>query len=154
MNIKTPFKCYWKHQSAIVYTVTDITKTEFLCIWFDALGREGHTKYSKSSLLSQIDKGVVVVIESEKQDPLVTISQAEYDNLIEEINMLQELITELSAPVDTAQEQQAETYRELQKLLTNHHSFQDANGGNTTHCEELCDTVLVLQSAYDRVYNN
>ena len=35
------------------------------------------------------------------KDPLVTIRQSEYDNLIEEINALQELVKELSAPQDT-----------------------------------------------------
>lgn len=84
--------------------------------------------------------------------PLVTIPESEYHSLIEEVNMLQELVAELSSPQDTAQEQQAETYRELQKLLTNHHSFQRAGyEENTTHLEELVNTVMELQAAWDRL---
>jgi hypothetical protein len=90
------------------------------------------------------------ISEKQPKSPMVTISEEEYHSLIEEINMLQELIVELSS-VNTVQEQQAETYQELQKLLRNHHSFQDADGKNTTHAEELISTVKVLQSAYDRL---
>lgn len=66
--------------------------------------------------------------------------------------MLQELVAELSAPQDkSAQEQQAETYRALQMLLVAHPSFQDDAGENTTHLEELVNTVMELQAAWDRL---
>lgn len=42
-----------------------------------------------------------IVSESTQTDPLVTIKQSEYDDLISEINALQELVKELSAPQDT-----------------------------------------------------
>lgn len=96
MNINTPFKCYWKGDSGTVYTVSDKTDMYFSCTWFDDFGREEFVDYSKSSLLKQIKNGGVIVVGSEQQDPLVTIPQSEYDNLIDEINMLQELVAELS----------------------------------------------------------
>ena len=92
-----------------------------------------------------------LLLVSSIDSPQVTITQAEYDNLVEEVNMLQELIAELSAPQDTAQEQQAETYRALQMLLVSHPSFQDGAGENTTHLEELVNTVMELQAAWDRL---
>lgn len=83
-------------------------------------------------------------------DPMVTIPESEYHSLIEEVNMLQELVAELSSPKDADQVKQAETYRELQMLLVAHPSFQDGAGENTIH-EELVNTVMELQSAWDRL---
>lgn len=83
-------------------------------------------------------------------DPLVTIKQSEYDDLISEINALQELVKELSAPQDTALEQQAETYRALNETLTRHESFQEGEDGtSTTRCEELLNTIDFLHEVYD-----
>lgn len=148
MNIKTPFKCYWVHERT-VYEAVDYNHTTY-----GITSSKGNLHlYDKDKLHDLIMTGIVVLVGQPLTQPMVTITEEEYHSLIEEINMLQELIAELSAPVDTAQEQQAWTYRELQKLLRNHHSFQDADGENTTHAQELCDTVRVLQAAYDRVYD-
>lgn len=147
MTIKTPFKCYWSHERK-VYNVVGQNDTTY-----GILSSKGNLHlYDKNKLHDLIMAGIVVLVGQPLTQPMVTITEEEYHSLIEEINMLQELIAELSS-VDTAREQQAETYQELQKLLTNHHSFQDANGESTTHAQELCDTVLVLQAAYDRVYD-
>lgn len=97
------------------------------------------------------DLFLVSDLKVEVKDPQVTIPESEYHSLIEEVNMLQELVAELSAPQDTAQEQQAETYRALQMLLVSHLSFQDGAGENTTHLEELVNTVMELQAAWDRL---
>ena len=84
------------------------------------------------------------------KDPLVTIPESEYHSLIEEVNMLQELVKELSAPQDTALEQQAETYRVLNETLTRHESFQAGeDGASTTRCEELLNTIDFLHEVYD-----
>lgn len=83
------------------------------------------------------------------KDPLVTIRQSEYDDLISEINALQELVKELSAPQDTALEQQARTYRALNDKLISHESFQEGEDGeSTTRCEELLNTVDFLHEIY------
>lgn len=89
-----------------------------------------------------------------QQDPMVSIPQSEYDDLIEQINMLQELIAELSGPqpVDTAQEQQAYTYQQMQKVLVGHPSFKELSDGS--HCEELVGTIRLLQDAYDELNND
>jgi hypothetical protein len=39
----------------------------------------------------------------------------------------------------------------LQMLLVAHPSFQDGSGENTTHLEELVNTVMELQAAWDRL---
>lgn len=83
-------------------------------------------------------------------DPQVTIPESEYHSLIEEVNMLQELVKELSAPQDTALEQQAETYLALNDTLTRHESFQEGEDGvSTTRCEELLNTIDFLHEVYD-----
>lgn len=153
MNINTPFKCYWKRQPDVIYTVTDNTETHYLCSWVDEYGADESTDYLKATLLNLVNTDDVVILDREQQDPVVTIPQSEYDNLVEEINMLQELIAELSAPqpVDTAQEQQAQayTYQQMQKVLVNHPSFKELSDGS--HCEELVGTIVRLQSAYDEL---
>lgn len=147
MNIKTPFKCYWKKQPETIYTFTNKTDTKFLCTWLDDLGREDYVNYEKESVFRQIEEGIVIVL---VEDPLVTIPESEYHSLIEEVNMLQELVKELSAPHDTALEQQAETYRALNETLTRHESFQEGEDGVfTSRCEELLNTIDFLHEVYD-----
>lgn len=90
-----------------------------------------------------------IVSESTQTDPLVTIKQSEYDDLISEINALQELVKELSAPQDTALEQQARTYRVLNDKLISHESFQEGEDGEfISRCEELLNTVDFLHEIY------
>lgn len=104
----------------------------------------GNTKLFFSNRFELVER-------KEQQEPMVTIPESEYHSLIEEINMLQELIAELSAPVDTAQEQQAYTYQQMQKVLVNHPSFKELSDGS--HCEELVGTIKLLQDAYDTNVN-
>lgn len=144
MNINTPFKCYWAHERKVYNVVADNDTT------YGILSSKGNLHlYDKNKLHDLIMAGIVVLVGQPLTQPMVTITEEEYHSLIEEINMLQELVTELSSPVDTAQEQQAETYRALQELLTNHPSFQGYKPA--THAQELCNTVRVLQAAYDRL---
>lgn len=89
------------------------------------------------------------ISEKQPEPPMVTITEEEYHSLIEEVNMLQELVKELSAPQDTALEQQAETYRALNDALTRHESFQEGEeGASTTRCEELLNTIGFLHEVY------
>lgn len=122
--------------------------------WFKAVESDNvyrERKWDFSVFKSFVEKGVWLIgLQSTIPDPLVTIRQSEYDDLISEINALQDLVKELSAPQDTALEQQAETYRALNETLTRHESFQEGEDGvSTTRCEELLNTIDFLHEVYD-----
>lgn len=123
--------------------------------WFIAV-KSGNVyreyKWDFSVFKSLVEKGdwVIGLQSTPPKDPLVTIPESEYHSLIEEVNMLQELVKELSAPQDTALEQQAETYRALNETLTRHESFQEGEDGVfTSRCEELLNTIDFLHEVYD-----
>lgn len=103
MNIKTPFKCYWVEQPEQVYVVTDDTDTHYLCSWVDEDDNDDCTHYLKLTLNRLIENSRVVILKEEQSapmcSPLVTISQIEYDNLVEEVNLLQELLAEANQKI-------------------------------------------------------
>lgn len=95
MNIKTPFRSYWSTQPEVIYTVDELTPTHFKVYWTDEQTQEYcEVSYLKSEVYSHITSGIMVLV---NEDPLVEISQSEYDGLIEEINLLQELLAEVLA---------------------------------------------------------
>lgn len=82
---------------------------------------------------------------------VVEITQAEYNSLIDEINMLRELVAEITLETDyTALGQQASTYRALNEKMSNHPSYKQGNGWSTRE-GELLEQLDVLFEAYDNV---
>lgn len=81
----------------------------------------------------------------------VLIDQNYYDSLVDEINMLRELVAEITAETDyTALGQQASTYRALNEKMTKHQSYKQGDGRSTRE-GELLEQLDVLFEAYDNV---
>jgi hypothetical protein len=118
------------------------------------------TVYSEDDIISRIKEGIWKVVDetAEEQDPeviikqsdaFVRITQEEYDSLIDEINMLRELVAEITLETDyTALGQQASTYRALNEKMLKHHSYKKGDGGSTRE-GELLDQLDTLFAAYD-----
>ncbi len=109
------------------------------------------TFYTKSEILGRIKKGEWVVVDevTEDQDPEVTIRQSEVDAYIDEINMLRELVAEITLETDyTALGQQASTYRSLNEKMLSHRSYKQGDGGSTRE-SELLGQLDTLFAAYD-----
>lgn len=86
-----------------------------------------------------------------EHDPEVTIRQSEYDSLVDEINMLRELVAEITLETDyTALGQQASTYRALNEKMTKHPSYKQGDGRSTRE-GELLEQLDVLFEAYDNL---
>jgi hypothetical protein len=86
-----------------------------------------------------------------EQDPDVVIKQSDYDSLVDEINMLRELVAEITLETDyTALGQQASTYRALNEKMTKHPSYKQGDGWSTRE-SELLEQLDVLFEAYDNV---
>jgi hypothetical protein len=96
------------------------------------------TRYSRTSV-------------AKEQDPDVVIKQSEVDAYIDEINMLRELVAEITLETDyTALGQQASTYRALNEKMSNHQSYKQGDGWSTRE-SELLEQLDVLFEAYDNV---
>jgi hypothetical protein len=88
---------------------------------------------------------------TKEQDPDVVIKQSDYDSLVDEINMLRELVAEITLETDyTALGQQASTYRALNEKMTKHPSYKQGDGWSTRE-SELLEQLDVLFEAYDNV---
>jgi hypothetical protein len=84
-----------------------------------------------------------------EQDPEVTIRQSEVDAYIDEINMLRELVAEITLQSDfNSLEQQAEAFRVLNDKMLSHQSYKQGDGGST-RIGELSKQLDVLFAAYD-----
>lgn len=82
-------------------------------------------------------------------DAFVRITQDEYDSLIDEINMLRELVAEITLETDyTALGQQASTYCVLNYKMLSHQSYKQGDGGSTRE-GELLEQLDTLFAAYD-----
>lgn len=106
--------------------------------------------FSESEIIFKIKSGNwKVVDEVTEQDPEVTIRQSEVDAYIDEINMLRELVAEITLETDyTALGQQASTYRALNEKMLKHQSYKQGDGGSTRE-GELLEQLDTLFAAYD-----
>jgi hypothetical protein len=94
MSLKFPFKFkYGSHD----YTFTARLRVDEDMVdveWVDSLGEYCSVPYTLCSAQSAVADGSWRVLPKYKADPLIELRQSEYDNLIEEINLLQELLAE------------------------------------------------------------
>ncbi len=94
MSLKFPFK--FKHVSSVNEYLADQDNNDadsVVVSWIDNAGQQlNPRRYILSDVEYFIDHKNWVIIE--EPSPLVEISQNEYDNLIEEINLLQDLLAE------------------------------------------------------------
>jgi hypothetical protein len=104
--------------------------------------------FSESEIIFKIKSGNWKVVD-EEQDPEVTIRQSEVDAYIDEINMLRELVAEITLQSDfNSLEQQAEAFRVLNDKMLSHQSYKQGDGGST-RIGELSKQLDVLFAAYD-----
>jgi len=91
MSLKFPFK--FKHKDGTkAYTAK---LTEYINVnvhWTEKDGTIEHTYYSLRYVAANIRSGIWIIIE--EPSPVVSITQDEYDSMVEEINLLQELLAE------------------------------------------------------------
>jgi hypothetical protein len=95
MSLKFPFK--FKHSShSYVFTASGSGDSDKVIdiTWNDSSGVEHWVTYDLLEVLNLIDTGEWFVIAEETTSPIVEITQDEYTNLIEEINLLQDLLAE------------------------------------------------------------
>jgi len=109
------------------------------------------TIYKEADIFFRIKGGTWKIVDetSEEQGPKVAITQDEYDSLIDEINMLRDLVAEITLETDyTALGQQASTYRSLNEKMMKHQSYKRGDGGSTRE-GELLEQLDTLFAAYD-----
>ncbi len=95
MSLKFPFK--FKH-SAHSPIFTARRKNGFGLVevsWLDGYGTYHIEDYGIISVMEFIQNNEWFVIAEETTSPTVEITQAEYDSMVEEINLLQELLAEV-----------------------------------------------------------
>jgi hypothetical protein len=112
---------------------------------------EQYFSYSKEIILEHIRLGnwQMLMANKKEQDPDVVIKQSDYDSLVDEINMLRELVAEITLETDyTALGQQASTYRVLNEKMLKHQSYKQGDGGSTRE-GELLGQLDTLFAAYD-----
>lgn len=95
MSLKFPFK--FKHSShSYVFTASGSGDSDKVIdiTWNDSLGVKHWVTYDLLEVLNLVDIGEWFIVAEGTPSPLVEITQDEYDNLIDEINLLQELLAE------------------------------------------------------------
>lgn len=95
MSLKFPFK--FKHSShSYVFTASGSGNSDKVIdiTWKGSLGAEHRVTYDLLEVLNLIDTGEWFIIAEEQPSPLVEITQADYDSMVEEINLLQDLLAD------------------------------------------------------------
>jgi hypothetical protein len=150
-ELKFPFK--FKHiDEPDIFTASLLFDDKVKVSWVE--GHENHSvTYDISIVEHSIEAGYWKVVDEngKEQDPEVVIKQSDYDSLVDEINMLRELVAEITLETDyTALGQQASTYRALNEKMSNHQSYKQGDGWSTRE-SELLEQLDVLFEAYDNV---
>jgi len=91
---KFTFKFTFKYSTRVVYTALLGEYGGVIVYWAEEDGTIEKTDYSLREVEVKIRDGIWSIIEEPRIDHLVEIRQSEYDALIEEINLLQELLAE------------------------------------------------------------
>lgn len=131
------------------YTVSLLPDNNVLIVC-DRTG-EQYFSYTKEIILEHIRLGnwQMLTANKKEQDPEVTLRQSEVDAYIDEINMLRELVAEITLQSDfNSLEQQAEAFRILNDKMLGHQSYKQGDGGST-RIGELSKQLDVLFAAYD-----
>lgn len=148
-ELKYPFK-FKDVDDLTIYTVSLREDDKVTLSWVK--DNEQHsTVYCKSTVEMYITSGhwEVVNEHNKEQDPKVAIRQSEVDAYIDEINMLRELVAEITLQSDfNSLEQQAEAFRVLNDKMLSHQSYKQGDGGST-RIGELSKQLDVLFAAYD-----
>lgn len=98
MSLKFPFK-FHHVLSSTIYTAK-LRENQYDTVdvyWTDDDGREDSVDCYLSGVVNSINVGNWVIIEETPIDPLVEIRQSEYDEMVEQINLLSELLAEANA---------------------------------------------------------
>jgi hypothetical protein len=96
MSLKFPFK--FKHKDSMkVYTAKLGEYSNVDVHWTEEYGIIEHAYYSLRYVAANIRSGIWVIIE--EPSPVVSITQDEYDSMVEEINLLQDLLAEANSRI-------------------------------------------------------
>jgi hypothetical protein len=147
-ELKFPFK-FRAFDLYPIYTAKYSEKYYVEISWYNDEGELRTRMYNLADVAENVARNIWRIEKPDQTDPDVTIKQSEVDAYVDEINMLRELVAEITLETDyTALGQQASTYRALNEKMTKHRSYKQGDGLSTRE-GELLEQLDVLFEAYD-----
>lgn len=126
MQLKFPFKFVCDGENNFVYTA-HFTTSDIIKVSWNIDGEAHSVNYLYHEVCAGIQKGTWVVIEEQDTDPLVEIHQSEYDTMVEQINLLQELLAEANSKINTFKSIKDMTRDDWVTAMFEGHEFKTRN---------------------------
>jgi hypothetical protein len=147
-ELKFPFK-FRAFDSYPIYTAKYSEKYYVEISWYNDEGELRTRMYNLADVAENVARNIWRIEKPDQTDPDVTIKQSEVDAYVDEINMLRELVAEITLEADVnSLEQQAEAFRVLNDKMLSHQSYKQGDGGST-RIGELSKQLDTLFAAYD-----
>ena len=147
-ELKFPFK-FRAIDLDPVYTARFSGENHVEISWYNDDDELRTRMYNLADVAENVARNIWRIEKTDQTDPEVIIKQSDYDSLVDEINMLREIVAEITLQSDfNSLEQQAEAFRVLNDKMLSHQSYKQGDGGST-RIGELSKQLDVLFAAYD-----